>query len=63
MSNKIEVNVEDIKQPVVTAKVVEEKENGIVVERLLITSVKFEYEGSPAALENVLWALRARAAG
>jgi hypothetical protein len=40
-------------------KIVEEKEEGAVVDRHLITEVKLEYEGTPALLDKVLYTLRA----
>lgn len=40
-------------------KMVEEKVEGEVVDRHLMTSVTIEYEGTPARLETVLYALRA----
>ena len=39
-------------------KLVEEKEEGRVIDRHLITEVKLEYEGTPAQLDKVLYALR-----
>ena len=42
-----------------TVKMVEEKVEGAVVDRHLITSVTIEYEGTPARLDKVLHALRA----
>ena len=42
-----------------TVKMVEEKVEGAVVDRHLITSVTIEYEGTPARLDTVLHALRA----
>lgn len=40
-------------------KIVEEKEEGAVVDRHLITTVTMEYEGTPAKIDDVLYALRA----
>jgi len=40
-------------------KIVEEKEEGAVVDRHLITTVSLEYEGTPAKLDDVLYTLRA----
>ena len=40
-------------------KMVEETEKGEVVDRHLMTSVTIEYEGTPARLDTVLYALRA----
>ena len=39
-------------------KLVEEKEEGIVIDRHLITEVKVEFEGTPAQLDKVLYALK-----
>jgi hypothetical protein len=39
-------------------KIVEEKAEGAVVDRHLITEVKFEYEGTPAKLDEILYTLR-----
>lgn len=39
-------------------KIVEERAEGEVVDRHLITEVKIEYEGTPALLDKVLYALR-----
>jgi len=40
-------------------KLVEDKEDGMVTDRHLITQVTIQYEGTPAKLEKVLWALQA----
>ena len=40
-------------------KLVEEKEDGMVTDRHLITQATIQYEGTPAKLEKVLWALQA----
>ena len=40
-------------------KMVEEKQDGEVIDRHLITEVKIEYEGTPAKLDDVLYTLRA----
>lgn len=40
-------------------KIVEEKEEGQVIDRHIITEVKVEYEGTPAQLDKVLYALKA----
>jgi len=40
-------------------KIVEEKEEGVVIDRHLITEAKIEYEGTPAQLDKVLYALKA----
>lgn len=40
-------------------KLVEDKEDGMVVDRHLITQATIQYEGTPAKLEKVLWALQA----
>lgn len=42
-----------------TVKMVEEKEDGMVVARTLVTQATIQYEGTPAKLERVLWALQA----
>lgn len=39
-------------------KMVEEKQDGQVIDRHLITEVKLEYEGTPAKLDEVLYTLR-----
>ena len=39
-------------------KLVEEKQEGEVIDRHLITEVKVEYEGTPAQLDKVLYALK-----
>ena len=39
-------------------KLVEEKMEGEVVDRHLMTEVKVEYEGTPAQLDKVLYALK-----
>lgn len=39
-------------------KIVEEKAEGAVIDRHLITEVKFEYEGTPAKLDEILYTLR-----
>ena len=40
-------------------KIVDEKEDGAVVDRHLVTQATIQYEGTPAKLEKVLWALQA----
>jgi len=39
-------------------KIVEEKADGQVIDRHLITEVKFEYAGTPAKLDDILYTLR-----
>lgn len=39
-------------------KLVEEKEDGMVVDRHLVTTATIQYEGTPAKLDKVLWALK-----
>lgn len=40
-------------------KIVEEKQEGEVIDRHIMTEVKVEYEGTPAELDKVLYALKA----
>lgn len=54
--NKAEVTVESLEAKV---KIVEEKEDGVVVDRHLVTEVKLQYEGTPALLEEILYTLKA----
>ena len=51
----IKVQAERIEAKV---KIVEEKKDGEVIDRHLITEVKLEYEGTPAKIDEVLYALR-----
>jgi len=39
------------------SKIVVEKEDGHVVDRYIVTSVKFEYRGEPASMNPVLMAM------
>lgn len=39
-------------------KIVEEKAEGAVIDRHLITEVKIQYEGTPAKLDDILYTLR-----
>lgn len=39
-------------------KIVEEKQEGEVIDRHIITEVKVEYEGTPAQLDKVLYAMK-----
>ena len=39
-------------------KIIEEKEEGQVIDRHIMTEVKVEYEGTPAELDKVLYALK-----
>lgn len=40
-------------------KIIEEKEENEVVDRHLVTEVKIQYEGTPAQLDKVLYAMQA----
>lgn len=40
-------------------KLVEEKEDGEVVDRILVTVVKLQFNGTPAIIDDILWALKA----
>jgi len=53
---KAEVRVDKLEAKV---KLVEEKEEGVVIDRRLVTEVKIQYEGTPAMLEKILWTLQA----
>ena len=53
---KVNVVVDKIKA---TVEMVEEKEDGMVTDRHLVTKATIQYEGTPAKLEKVLWALQA----
>lgn len=52
---KVKVQINKLEAKV---KIVDEKEEGAVIDRHLITEVKLEYEGTPAKLEEVLYTLR-----
>ena len=39
-------------------KITEDKEDGVVSDRHLVTEAKIQFEGTPYQLEKVLWALR-----
>jgi len=52
---KTKVVIDKLKAAV---KIVEEREGGEVVDHHLVTKVTIQYEGTPAKLEKVLWALR-----
>ena len=55
--SKVEANVQ-IEKLEAKVKLVEEKQEGEVIDRHLITEVKVEYEGTPAQLDKVLYALK-----
>jgi len=55
---KVEAKVQ-IEKMEAKVKLVEEKQEGEVIDRHLITEVKVEYEGTPAELDKVLYNLRA----
>jgi hypothetical protein len=54
---EIKVKTPGIDKLELKAKVMEEKENGQVVDRHVVTSVKFEYEGTPLLMNQVLMAI------
>ena len=57
MEINVKVTLENLKA---TVKMTEEKDkNGDVVDRRLVTQATIEYEGTPAKLDKVLWALQA----
>jgi hypothetical protein len=52
--------IDGISNPTVKTKIVETKnKDGDVEDRELVTTVSFDYTGSPAAMSNVLWTLTA----
>jgi len=53
---KAKVTVDKLEAKV---KLVEEKEEGVVVDRQLVTEAKIQYEGTPATLDRILYALKA----
>ena len=53
---KAKVNIDKLEAKV---KLVEEKEDNMVVDRQLVTEAKIQYGGTPAKLEEILWALKA----
>jgi len=53
---KAKVTVDKLEAKV---KLVEEKEEGVVVDRQLVTEAKIQYEGTPAMLEKILYTLQA----
>jgi len=55
---KVEAKVQTTKLEA-RVKLVEERVEGEVVDRHLMTEVKIEYEGTPARLDKVLYALKA----
>jgi len=55
---KVEAKVQTTKLEA-RVKLVEERVEGEVVDRHLMTEVKIEYEGTPAELDKVLYTLRA----
>ena len=55
---KVEAKVQ-IEKMEAKVKLVEEKQEGEVIDRHLITEVKIEYEGTSAELDKVLYTLRA----
>jgi hypothetical protein len=59
MEQNVIANISEITNPVTKSKLVEIKEDGEVVDRTLVTTVSFDYEGSPAAMDKVLWMLKA----
>jgi hypothetical protein len=52
-------SIKQVKNPVIKSKIVETKEDGVVVDRELVTTVSFDYTGSPAKLSDVLYTLTA----
>lgn len=51
------VKVGPVERMVLSSKIVEIKEEGEVVERRMMTTVKFEFEGSPRTMAPILSAL------
>lgn len=54
---EIKVEIKEIQKLELKAKIVEEKEEGEIVDRRVVTAVKFEYDGTPLMLNQVLLAL------
>jgi putative NADH-flavin reductase len=50
--------IKDVSNPTTKTKLVELKEDGEVVDRTLVTTVSFDYEGTPGNMDKVLWALK-----
>jgi len=56
---EILTNIRGVDALETSTKLVEEKEEGEVVDRHLVTTIKLRYTGSPSQIEKVLWALKA----
>lgn len=54
---EINVNIKGIEKMEVKAKIVEDREEGQVVDKRVVTAVKFEFDGTPMMLNQVLLAL------
>lgn len=54
--NEVKIVAEKLEAKV---KLVEEKEDGQVVDRSLVTEVKLQYQGTPSRLDEILYSLRA----
>lgn len=56
--SQIKIEITGIEKLECKSKIVEEKEDGMVVDRELITEVKFQAEFGPEKMRDVMWALR-----
>ena len=54
---EIKVTINNIEKLELRSRIAEEVEKGEVVDRRVITSVKFEYDGTPMMMNQVLLAL------